>query len=195
MPKRRSRSAVLTIPNVMSVVRMALIPLYLWLYCRRAAYGAAAAVLALSGVTDMLDGRIARQFGQETDVGRVLDPIADKLTQAALIVSLAGRYRRIPALLALFAAKETLVAAAGAVVLARTGKVHSARWYGKLSTFVLEASMGVLILFPRVAAGAADALIAVCAAALAGAGACYFVYDLRLLRAAVRSGDAPEPPP
>lgn len=52
----------------------------------------AVAVLALSGITDILDGFIARRFGMVSDVGKILDPVADKLTQGAVILCLAFRY-------------------------------------------------------------------------------------------------------
>lgn len=182
MSKRWNKRSVLTVPNAMSLLRLALIPLYLWLYCTKELYGWALAVLVLSGITDMLDGRIARQFDQVSDVGKILDPVADKLTQAALIISLAGRYPEIWFLFGLFAFKEVLVGIAALLVLVRTDTVKSAQWFGKMSTFVLEFSMGVLIIFPHISATVADALLVISAAVLTFAGVRYMIYDVRLLR-------------
>lgn len=183
MSKQWRGGAIFTVPNAMSAARLALIPVFLWLYCREELYVWAAAVLALSGITDILDGWVARQFNQVSDAGKILDPVADKLTQAALILSLAGHYSRIWLLFALFAAKEFLVGAAGLAAMMKANTVSSARWFGKLTTFVLEVSMGVLVLFPDIPQ-TANALFALCAMMLLGSMAGYLRYDLRLLRGA-----------
>ena len=182
MSNRWNPHSFLTIPNAMSLLRLLLIPLYLWLYCVKNLYGWALVVLIISGITDMLDGRIARQFGQESDVGKILDPIADKLTQTALILSLAGRYPRIWFLFGLFAVKEILVAVTALIVLVRTDTIESAKWFGKLATFVLEASMGILIIFPRISLTFAHALLVLSGVLLAFAGVRYMIIDLRVLR-------------
>ena len=190
MSDRFNKKSVLTIPNAMSVLRLLLIPLYLWLYCKKELYGWALAVLVLSGITDMLDGRIARQFDQVSDVGKILDPIADKLTQAALIVSLAGRYPEIWLLFGLFAFKEIMMGVTALLVLVRTDTVNGAQWFGKVSTAVLEVSMGILIIFPHISVTAADALLILSAAVLTFAGVRYIICDLRLLRENARRGKA-----
>jgi cardiolipin synthase len=182
MSKRWNKQAICTVPNAMSLIRLALIPVYLWLYCKKDMYGWAVAVLVLSGITDMFDGKIARQFNQVSDIGKVLDPVADKLTQAALIISLAGRYEQIWTLFGLFAAKELLVAAAGVMVLVKTDTVNSARWFGKLTTLVLEVSMGVLVLFPHISATVANALFTLCSLMLMMSLVGYLTYDIRLIR-------------
>lgn len=182
MSKRWNKKSICTVPNAMSLIRLCLIPVYLWLYCKKQFYGWAVAVLVLSGITDMFDGKIARQFDQVSDIGKVLDPAADKLTQAALIISLAGRYTQIWTLFGLFAAKEILVAAAGILVLIKTDTVNSAQWFGKLTTFVLEVSMGVLVLFPHIPASVANGLFILCGLLLVGALVGYLRYDILLIR-------------
>ena len=162
--KRLTREQILTIPNAMSAFRLVLIPLYLYFYCARHSYWAAIAVLAVSALTDVLDGRVARKFNMVSDVGKVLDPVADKLTQGALMISLCTRYRYLIALTVLFALKEFVMAVMGGVVLKKTGTVNGAKWYGKLGTVWLEASMAVLVLFPNIPMWAADGVIAACAA-------------------------------
>ena len=162
--KRLTREQILTIPNAMSAFRLLLIPLYLYFYCARHSYWAAIAVLAVSALTDVLDGRVARRFNMVSDVGKVLDPVADKLTQGALMISLCTRYRYLIALTVLFALKELVMAVMGGVVLKKTGTVNGAKWYGKLGTAWLEASMAVLVLFPNIPMWAADGVIAACAA-------------------------------
>ncbi len=184
------REDILTIPNGMSLVRLGLIPLYLWLYCGRQHYVGAVLVLALSGLTDVLDGYVARRFHMISDFGKILDPAADKLTQMALIVSLAMRYPQIWGLLALFLVKELTMGILGLLVMLRTKKVYGARWYGKMATAVLEGSMGILILFPMAPLWAARALMLLSAAALLFAFVQYVRLNIRYLREGEEMQDA-----
>lgn len=71
---------IFTIPNLLSAFRLLLIPVFVWAYCIKKAYLLTAGVLLLSGLTDMADGFIARRFHMISDLGKMLDPIADKLS-------------------------------------------------------------------------------------------------------------------
>ena len=85
------KKEVFTIPNYLSLFRLVLIPLYVYLYLTAestAQYVAAGLLLALSCVTDMIDGKIARKYNMISTLGMLLDPVADKATQAALLVCL-----------------------------------------------------------------------------------------------------------
>jgi cardiolipin synthase len=84
-------SRVLTIPNLLSVVRLAGVPLFLWLVLGPEKDGWALAVLLVSGVTDWLDGYLARRLGQTSKLGQILDPVADRLYILAVVVGLAWR--------------------------------------------------------------------------------------------------------
>lgn len=86
------KDQILTIPNLLSVVRLLLIPVIVWLYCGKQEYTAAVVVILLSGITDIADGIIARKYHMVSDFGKILDPIADKLTQAAIILCLTYNY-------------------------------------------------------------------------------------------------------
>lgn len=164
--KRLSKENVLTIPNMLSLFRLLLIPLIVWLYCGQKKYKVTIAVVALSGATDIIDGKIARKFNMVSDVGKVLDPIADKLTQMALVICLASRYKWMWALLVLFAIKECFMALWGFLALKFTDTVNSAKWYGKACTVVLYTVMMILILFADIPQTAANVLIIICAAAM-----------------------------
>lgn len=83
---------IFTIPNLLSVFRLVLIPVFVWTYCVREAYLVTAGILLLSGLTDIADGFIARRFHMVSDLGKALDPIADKLTQAAMLFCLVIRF-------------------------------------------------------------------------------------------------------
>ena len=160
--KRFSKNAILTIPNLISLFRILLIPLIIWLYCGKKQYAATIAVVAISGVSDIIDGKIARKFNMVSDVGKVLDPVADKLTQATLVICLTARYPWMWALLAVFAAKECLMLLWGYLTLKSTDTINSAKWYGKLSTVVLYAAMMILILFADIPEAGARALMLLC---------------------------------
>ena len=161
--KRLTKKNILTIPNFLSLFRLVLIPVIIWLYCDRKQYYATVAVIALSGVTDILDGKIARKFNMVSDVGKVLDPIADKLTQAALVICLITRYPWMRALLILFIIREVIMVWWGYLALKRTDTVNSAKWYGKAATVVLYAVMIVLIFFINIPNLVANMLMLLCA--------------------------------
>lgn len=159
---RFRRENILTIPNLLSLIRILLIPLIIWLYCVRKQYVLTVVVIAISAATDIIDGKIARRFHMVSDVGKVLDPIADKLTQAALVICLVARYRWMWALLALFVIKECLMGLWGYLTLKLTDTINSAKWYGKLSTVVLYAVMMILIFFVDIPKAGADMLMLLC---------------------------------
>lgn len=133
------------IPNTLSVVRILLIPVFLVMYlCHWD--GWAFGVLMFSGVTDALDGFIARRFNQITDCGKLLDPVSDKLTQVAVLIAFATRYSELLPLVVLCVVKETCQAIGGVIMLKRNSGVHGSQWYGKLSTVVFYVCMLLLVL-------------------------------------------------
>lgn len=180
--KTMKRHEILTIPNLLSLMRLGLIPVFLWLYCVKGSYVWAVATLVLSGLSDILDGRIARRFNMVSDLGKILDPAADKLTQMALILCLILRYKAILALLSLFVVKELTMGILGLLVVLKTKNVPSSRWFGKACTAVLEISMAILILFPMIPETAANILILLSGCMLAFAFAQYVIFDIHLLR-------------
>ena len=144
---------LITVPNLLSLFRIALIPVYLTVYHKAATdrdYLLAGSILAVSCMTDMADGIIARRFQMITQVGKVLDPLADKLTQFSLILSLSARYSLLCPVLILFVTKE-LFQCGALLFFARKGKaLPGALIPGKLCTAVLFLSLILLVLFPRI---------------------------------------------
>ena len=116
-PGERNKQ-ILTIPNLLSAFRVLLVPLIVWLYCGMGNYPLTAWVLVLSGVTDIADGFIARRFHMVSDLGKVLDPIADKLTQTAALGCLLTRFPAIWWLLGVLVVKETVMAVTGLLATA-----------------------------------------------------------------------------
>ena len=130
---------IFNLPNLLSLLRLAMIPLLLWLYLEKEAYLWTAAVLVLSGATDVADGIIARKYGLTTDLGKALDPIADKLTQAAMLWCLGTTFPEIRIVLAVLVVKEVLTGIMSLISIGKTGRVDGAQWHGKLTTVLLYA--------------------------------------------------------
>ena len=165
MKNRIDKREIFSIPNLMGYFRILLIPLFSWMYCTADSTGdyyAAAVVVGVSGLTDMFDGKIARRFHMITELGKFIDPLADKLTQAALLICLAVRYPLMRAVLVLFVIKEGFMVVMGALLLPRWKKLDGAMWFGKVCTAVLYAVLFLLLLLPGIGIAAADVLIAVC---------------------------------
>ena len=148
------KKEVFTIPNVLSMIRLALIPLYIYIYLNAktdAHYYISAGILAVSCLTDLIDGQIARRYNMISALGKMLDPFADKATQFTLIICLAIRRNLLLLwlLIALFVAKEGFQLIAGTMIL-RKGKILAgAVLAGKICTAVLFISLVVMIMLPR----------------------------------------------
>lgn len=176
--KYLTREQIITIPNFMSLFRLALVPLIVWLYWK-GRYGAAAGLVLLSGVTDILDGIVARNFDMVSDLGKMLDPLCDKLTHAALLLCLVRRYRYVWIVFGLLAVKELTMLVLGGISVARRETVHSAKWYGKLCTVIFETVMVALMLFPGLPERATVAMLALCSAAMLFSLVMYVIFFLR----------------
>ena len=149
MKPTRFHRQFFNIPNLLSYLRLALIPLFLWLYCHRCAYSAAAWIMAVSAATDVVDGWIARRFNMITDWGKIIDPIADKLTQIAICFCLAWRFVPVRFMLTFLIAKEIFLSIISIIFIHKTDTVEGSVWYGKATTVVFFFVALGLILFPE----------------------------------------------
>lgn len=136
---------IITIPNILSVVRIFIIP-FIAIEYFAGHYLMTAALLLLSGVTDVVDGFIARRFNMISEVGKVLDPIADKLTQVAVIVCLTVRHPVLLPLVIVLTVKELLMLIGALAMINRASVTPYARWWGKMATAVLYAMMGYIVI-------------------------------------------------
>lgn len=146
------KKEILTIPNLLSLFRLILIPVYVSIYLNARDhddYFLAAAILAVSCLTDLIDGKIARHFNMISTVGKILDPLADKLTQFSLILCLASRYHVLWYMIALFFVKELFQLVAGAINLRKGKMLKGALISGKICTTVLFVSLIVLVMLPN----------------------------------------------
>lgn len=128
---------MLTVPNLVSLIRVALVPLFLWLLFGRDDPAAAGILIGVVGSTDWVDGYLARRLGQVSAVGKVLDPLADRLAVAAAVIGgwIAGVLA--PWFAAAIVAREVVVAAGAALLAVRARLRLDVRYLGKVATFVL----------------------------------------------------------
>ena len=125
---------VWTIPNILSTVRICLIPLIVYLYLFTNLNWLAGILVLLSGITDIVDGYIARKFNQVSNVGKVLDPIADKLTLICVLVCVTIKYNVVIILLGSEVIKDVAVSISSLYRACKNSKVHCADWEGKVCT-------------------------------------------------------------
>lgn len=136
MQNNDSSKRIFTIPNVLCVLRVLLIPLIMLLYFKGHNLWAAF-VLGVSGLTDLLDGYIARRFNQISDLGKAIDPIADKLTQLATLVCVGVNFPLLLIPFVLLFIKEVTLGALSLVAMKKTHLVEGADWHGKVSSFII----------------------------------------------------------
>ncbi len=142
--KKKERNQNLTVPNAMSLFRILVIPFFI-VFAVRGNIAGALIMLGLSGLSDALDGYVARRFDQITELGKMLDPFADKLTQGAVAICIAIRYPSICPLLFLFVIKELVMLCGACYLLKKQKKPCAAKWYGKLSTVLFYLSIALIV--------------------------------------------------
>ncbi len=153
-----TKKELFTIPNLMGYFRLLMIPVFCYLYLTDR-YIPAIAVIIISSLTDMFDGMIARKFHMITDLGKMLDPVADKLTHGALAVCLALKYPLMWVLIVLMIIKETYMAVKGLGNIKKGMPIEGAKIYGKVCTAYLFVMLIVLLVFRTMPVKAAYILI------------------------------------
>lgn len=144
---------IFTIPNLLSLFRLVLIPVYVCIYLNAqdtTDYYLAAGILAVSCLTDLIDGKIARHFNMITSLGKLLDPVADKATQFTLILCLALKAKNtlLWCLIGLFVLKEGFQLIAGGIRLRKGIMLKGALISGKICTTILFLSLIVMVMKP-----------------------------------------------
>jgi cardiolipin synthase (CMP-forming) len=148
--ERPSSTAIVTLPNFITIVRLACLPVFLWLLFGQEDRAAAAWLLAALGITDWIDGYLARHLGQTSELGKILDPVADRLL---FFVGAGGILidGSVPVWFAVVVlARELLVAGATLMLAAMGAKRIDVTWWGKAGTF------GLMVAFPLFLASHSD---------------------------------------
>lgn len=141
-PHRR----ILTLPNLVSLTRLAGVGWFLWLLLAEERVLVATIVFAVIGATDWVDGALARALDQESEFGRILDPVADRLALASAVIggTIAGL---VPVVLTVtLVTREVVMLGAAGYLLVRTGETLHVRWLGKAATFTLYAAVPLFFL-------------------------------------------------
>lgn len=142
MTPEQVSNRILTVPNVISFLRLAMIPIFWWLVLGRSEIAAATILYAVVATTDWVDGYLARKLDQVTKLGKALDPVADRLMiVSAIVVGLIADI--VPAAVGLpLIAREVYMALVIFGLMARRGRILAVSKLGKLATFVVYSSIG-----------------------------------------------------
>lgn len=158
---RNLKKELLTIPNLLSMIRLLLLPVYatIYLHAKNTVHFLSAGVLMiLSCLTDMLDGKIARKYNMVSNIGKLLDPIADKATQFTLIVCFCAKYSIMQPVLLLFLVKEFFQLIACILALRNGKALPGALIAGKVCTTVLFVSLIFMVIFDSIPESAVIAI-------------------------------------
>lgn len=194
----------MNVPNTLSAVRLLLIPAFCVAFLAGPEYYLLAGLaLALSALSDLLDGFFARKLNQITELGKWLDPIADKLTLGAVVtcvwIRLHDQHPIMTPVFAVLILKEILMAIGGFVVVRKSKKIVSSQWWGKAGTFIFYTCMLAIVLASVYGWGGAHqstlimVLVILPALVMVFALVRYFLMGLRILRESSEvsvSGDA-----
>ena len=172
----------MTIPNILSVFRIILVPVFAYTYLGMNDQILSVVVLLVSGLTDLADGYIARKYHQESYLGMILDPVADKLTQVVAGIAIAVKFPQMFLAIGVLLVKEIASVCAGAYIMKKGMKVFPSEMIGKVSTFFLYGAFAVLLAFPSMGTVAVWIVSAISAGLLLAAFFTYIRIFVRLLR-------------
>ena len=181
--KRFSPHDIFTVPNLLSLLRLPMAFCFYYYYNWNNLKGLLLAVLflLLSALTDLLDGMIARHFRQISDLGKILDPVADKVTQATFLLCLLNRYPVTVWLFAFFVIKEVTISIVALVAVRRSGANNGAMIYGKINTVLLYICLGALLFFIDLPQRAANVILAVAFLSLLQSMVLYLIAYIRII--------------
>ena len=173
---------VLTIPNILSFFRLCLIPVIVWLYIGKEDYLWTLMVLLLSALTDIVDGIIARKCNMTSDFGKAFDPVADKLTQMAMLFCLVSRFKYMTIPLVLLIVKEVCTGITSLISIKRTSTVKSAVWHGKLTTVALYSMMAIHIIWYSIPHAVSLILVGVCIGIMLMSFIMYSIQNIKAIK-------------
>lgn len=180
--ENKYRYKILTIPNILSFFRLCLIPVFAWTYCEMKDYLLTALTVVVSGLTDVVDGFIARRFHMVSEFGKAFDPIADKLTQLALLICLLTRFPSIWILTILLVIKEFISGLTNLLVIRRKKEVYGAEWHGKLTTCTIYAVVLLHLFWYEMPANFSWLLVGGCGAVMIMSFCMYTLRNVRLIK-------------
>ena len=180
-----TKTQILTIPNMLSFFRIALVPVIVALYFFGDTQLWTILVLIISGVTDIVDGFIARHCNMTSDFGKMIDPVADKLTQFAVLICLIAHYPWLAIPLAIMGVKEIGSFILRLIVFKKTEKVESADWHGKATTVLIYSTLMIHLIWEiwaRVLFEVSMACAAICTLMMVISCTLYSIDGVKLLK-------------
>ncbi|MBQ9031075.1 MAG: CDP-alcohol phosphatidyltransferase family protein [Parasporobacterium sp.] len=162
-----NKSDFFLLPNILTYIRFILVPVFAYVYLNAeslSAHMASAIIILVSGATDVADGFIARHWNLVSDLGKIIDPIADKAMQFTMMFCVCVRYRWVILLIIIYAVKEVVSALVSAYLFTRGKHLSGAMWCGKLCTVILFIVMLSLVAIPRIPAHVVATMIGFAAA-------------------------------
>lgn len=178
----QKNSRIFTIPNILTMCRIFLIPAFVWFYCFQREEHIAFGILILSGVSDMLDGFIARRFHMISSLGMALDPVADKLTQATVLICLGSRNHLLFILAGMLIVKEIITGCMSLLAIQKTNQVKGADWHGKVTTALLYITMLIHLIWESPPSWISIVLIGLSAFMMVISFVMYFCRNISLLK-------------
>ena len=192
MKEKMRKRDYFNLPNMMGYFRILMLPVFMIFYLKVEKMGdkyyfIALIALLLSILSDLFDGKVARKFNMVTDWGKMLDPIADKLTQGVLAITLGIRITaRIgqPLMwifLGIFLVKEVYQGLMGLYIIKKKNFVQAAKWFGKFSTGGVDMTFFALLLFPTIPEHVVKILCWMIILVIIYAFICYILYHIGIL--------------
>lgn len=180
-----NKKDLLSVPNILTYFRFLLVPAFIILYLNAESFLGnllAVACVAASAVTDVLDGKIARKKNQITDIGKILDPVADKAMEAAMMFCIMVKYPSVIILIVTFGLKELISLCFSGYLFKNKKNIGGAMWCGKVCTVVLYIVMFIFLLFPNLSSTVVAVMIIVSVAVMVMAFIVYMHAYLNLLK-------------
>ncbi len=165
----------------MSLFRILLIPVFIWLYLGQKRYIPALLVLLLSCLTDLMDGWVARRFQMVSDLGKILDPVADKLTQGIVLICLVWEFPILLIPLIVLIVKECLTAVTNIWAIRKSGEVHGAELHGKITTWLLDFLLFIHVLWHGIPFRLSAILVVLCVLSMILSMVLYLEQNIRTL--------------
>lgn len=185
--KRIGKEQIWNIPNILTMFRFVLVPAFVILYLTDHVWWSTL-MIALSALSDVLDGKIARKYNMVTDLGTAMDPIADKVSQLAVLLCLLTKHPLLAIPFGVLLIKELITAAFAAAVLKKTNTVFKAVWHGKLSTVVITIIMALHLVWAGIPLWLTIVLVVISTGIMLYSGFMYIRRYVRVLKKAA-AGD------
>ena len=171
-----------TIPNMLSLLRLLLIPVIVYLYCFKHDNLWTLIMIVFSSLTDVVDGFIARRFNMITDFGKFLDPLADKATQITIIACLVTRFKAMIIPCVLLVVKELSALLMRFAIYKESEVVDGAKWHGKLATVIVVSTVASHLIWYDMTKITSTVIICVCTAFILFSGILYTIDNVRMLK-------------